>query len=78
MASCLTESDIEQLKLKIHTHAREGMAISIFALLWNMDRTVVKNVLHHLTEHDGQKTTPLVIAAMQGETKVVQVCHRLI
>ncbi|XP_005113592.3 protein fem-1 homolog B, partial [Aplysia californica] len=73
MASSLSVSDMEQLKFRIHMAAREGMAISIFALLWNMDKSVVKEILNHTTEHDGQKTTPLVIAAMQGETKVVQV-----
>ncbi|KAI8795419.1 protein fem-1 B [Biomphalaria glabrata] len=71
--SGLTPQEIELLKEKVHSAAREGMAISIFALLWNMDKPVVKEILDHQTECDGQKTTPLVIAAKLGETKVVQV-----
>lgn len=69
----LTTQEIRQLKEKVHTAAKEGMAISIFALLWNMDKPLVKEILDHLTECEGQKTTPLVIAAMLGQTKVVQV-----
>ncbi|KAH9495111.1 Protein fem-1 B [Bulinus truncatus] len=69
----LTQQEVEILKEKVHSAAREGMAISIFALLWNMDKPVVKEILDHQTECDGQKTTPLVIAAKIGETKVVQV-----
>lgn len=69
----LTKQEMEQLKEKVHSAAKEGMAISIFALLWNMDKPIVKEILDHQTESDGQKTTPLVIAAKLGETKVVQV-----
>lgn len=71
--AALTKQETEQLKEKVHSAAREGMAISIFALLWNMDKPIVKEILDHQSEFDGQKTTPLVIAAKLGETKVVQV-----
>ena len=73
MAFGLSDYEIEQLKVKVHTAAREGMAISIFALLLNMDKDVINNILNHVTEHDGQKTTPLIIASMLGEIKVIKV-----
>lgn len=68
-----TPEMIASLKTKVHNSARDGMAISIFAMLWNLDRHIVNEVLEHHTEEDGQKTTPLIIAARNGEEKVVQV-----
>nr|AIG62901.1 feminization-1b [Sinohyriopsis schlegelii] len=66
--------ELQTLKQKVHMAARDGMAISIFAMLWNLDRdSIVQEVLNHKTEEDGQKTTPLIIAARNGEEKVVQV-----
>ncbi|KAK3097697.1 hypothetical protein FSP39_012220 [Pinctada imbricata] len=71
MATDLKEDDLNSLKHKIYTSARDGMAVSIFAHLWNMDKTIVSEVLNHRTEEHGQKTTPLIIAAKKGEDKVV-------
>lgn len=73
MASEYTPEVIKTLKHKVFTSARDGMAISIFAMLWNVEREIVKEVLDHHTEEDGQKTTPLIIAARNGEEKVVAV-----
>lgn len=73
MAEELGPEMMKTLKQKVYVAARDGMAISIFAMLWNLDRTIVKEVLEHETEEDGQKTTPLIIAARNGEEKVVQV-----
>ena len=72
-SSEFTPEMIASLKGKVHQSARDGMAISIFAMLWNLDRHIVNEVLEHHTEEDGQKTTPLIIAARNGEEKVVQV-----
>ncbi|XP_076443652.1 protein fem-1 homolog B-like [Babylonia areolata] len=72
-SSEFTPEMIASLKAKVHQAARDGMAISIFAMLWNLDRHIVNEVLEHHTEADGQKTTPLIIAARNGEEKVVQV-----
>ncbi|GFS03468.1 protein fem-1 homolog B-like [Elysia marginata] len=69
----LTQEKIEKLKEKVHSAAKDGMAISIFAVLYDMDKAVVGEILSHITEDEGQKTTPLVAAAMGGSTKVVQV-----
>ncbi|KAK7501623.1 hypothetical protein BaRGS_00007054 [Batillaria attramentaria] len=73
MGSDFTPEMIAILKGKVYQAARDGMAISIFAMLWNLDRHIVNEVLEHHTEEDGQKTTPLIIAARNGEEKVVQV-----
>ena len=73
LSSEFTPEMIASLKGKVHQSARDGMAISIFAMLWNLDRHIVNEVLEHHTEADGQKTTPLIIAARNGEEKVVQV-----
>ncbi|KAK7116019.1 hypothetical protein V1264_001775 [Littorina saxatilis] len=72
-SSEFTPEMIASLKNKVHQSARDGMAISIFAMLWNLDRHIVNEVLEHHTEEDGQKTTPLIIAARNGEEKVVHV-----
>ena len=69
----LSKERTEKLKERVHSAAKHGMAISIFAVLYNMDKAVVKDILSHVTEDEGQKTTPLVAAAMGGATKVVQV-----
>lgn len=68
-----TKEKIEKLKEKVHSDAKHGMAISIFAVLYDMDKAIVEEILSHVTEDEGQKTTPLVAAAMGGSTKVVQV-----
>ena len=74
MSTDISEIEIQTLKHKVYLAARDGMAISIFAMLWNLDReTVVQEVLNHHTEEEGQKTTPLIIAARNGEEKVVNV-----
>ncbi|XP_067667145.1 protein fem-1 homolog B-like [Haliotis asinina] len=73
MASEFSPEMVKSLKQKVFTSARDGMAISIFAMLWNLDANIVDAVLNHYTEEDGQKTTPLIIAARNGEDKVVQV-----
>lgn len=65
--------DIQRLKQNIFNYARDGMAISIFAMLWNLDRSIIDEVLNHFTREDGQITTPLIIAARTGEEKVVHV-----
>ena len=74
MATEISKAEIQTLKHKVFLAARDGMAISIFAMLWNLDREkVVQEVLNHHTEEEGQKSTPLIIAARNGEEKVVHV-----
>ncbi|XP_060559598.1 protein fem-1 homolog B-like [Ruditapes philippinarum] len=74
MSTQISQIDLQILKKKVYQAARDGRAISIFAMLWNLDReSIVKEVLSNLTEENGQITTPLIIAARNGEEKVVQV-----
>ena len=73
MGSEYTPEIIDTLKQKVFISSRDGMAISIFAMLWNVERDIVRDVLNHYTAEDGQKTTPLVISARNGEEKVVAV-----
>ena len=73
MSVCnLSKTNVDILKTRVFQAARDGRAISVFAMLWNLDREkVVNDVLNHRTEEDGQRTTPLIIAARNGHEKVV-------
>ena len=65
-------TNMATLKEKVYTAARDGMAITIFAMLCQKDPVEVKEVLDHETEEGGQRTTPLIIAARNGHEKVVR------
>ena len=58
---------------KVFAAARDGKALSLFALLCHKHLRVVGNILSAETEEDGQKTTPFLIAARNGHNKVVSV-----
>nr|QYC92815.1 Fem-1b [Sinonovacula constricta] len=74
MATAVSVEKLELLKKDVFRSASNGHAISLFALLWNQDQeTVVKKVLSHRTEEEGQNTTPLIIAARNGHDKVVRI-----
>ncbi|XP_064621025.1 protein fem-1 homolog B-like [Lineus longissimus] len=63
---------MSSLKEKTHMAARDGMAISLFALLCNRRREEVNEALSHFTLENGQNTTPLIISARNGHSKVVR------
>ncbi|XP_061172554.1 protein fem-1 homolog B-like [Saccostrea echinata] len=65
--------DINVLKQKVYAAARDGRAISLFAVLWNLNQKLVDEVLHCHTSENGQITTPIIIASRNGEEKVVSV-----
>lgn len=71
--SLASEESLNTLKAKVYACARDGMAISIFAMLWNLDKLIITSVLNHTTEENEQNTTPLIIAARNGEVKVVSI-----
>lgn len=72
--SNICKNDIfNKLKKKVHACARDGMAISLFAMLWNSDKAVIQEVLNHRTKENDQETTPLIIAARNGSEKVVSI-----
>ncbi|XP_062620952.1 protein fem-1 homolog B-like [Saccostrea cucullata] len=65
--------DKNVLKQKVYAAARDGRAISLFAVLWNLNQELVDEVLHSHTSENGQITTPVIIASRNGEEKVVSV-----
>uniref|UniRef100_K1R814 Protein fem-1 homolog B n=1 Tax=Magallana gigas TaxID=29159 RepID=K1R814_MAGGI len=67
------EGEIKTLKQRVHAAARDGRAISIFAMLWNLSSDLVDEVLDFHTSENGQITTPLIIACRNGEEKVVSI-----
>ena len=68
-ASSVNENSLEY---KVHVAARDNMSLTLYALLSQKNHEEVKKLLHNLTEEDGQKTTPLIIAGKNGHDKVVQ------
>ncbi len=69
---CEMSSNLHNLKERIFCAAKDGMAITIYAMLSNKQDEEVKEVLKHETEENGQKTTPFLIAARNGYEKVVR------
>ena len=68
-----TAEEIGALKQCVHSAARDGRAISIFAMLWNLDKHLLDEILDCHTSENGQITTPLIIACRNGEEKVVSI-----
>nr|CAD7605108.1 unnamed protein product [Timema genevievae] len=81
---CVTEEDcaktlpvrpykVKTLKERVYYAARDGMAITLFALLSEKKCDIVQELLNQqVVEEDGQRCTPLIIAARQGHEKVVK------
>ena len=68
-----TAEEIGAVKQCVHSAARDGRAISIFAMLWNLDKHLLDDILDCHTSENGQITTPLIIACRNGEEKVVSI-----
>ncbi|XP_013413560.1 protein fem-1 homolog B [Lingula anatina] len=60
------------LRERVYAAARDGMAISMFAILCSKNMDEIKDALEHVTEEDGQRVTPLIIAAKNGHDKVIK------
>lgn len=71
MMMMMSESS-DSLKTRVYYAARDGMAITLYALLADKPRDEVDKMLVQVVEEDGQKCTPLVIAARNGHDKVVK------
>ena len=51
MSTQISQLDLQILKKKVYQAARDGRAISIFAMLWNLDReSIVKEVKFNITK----------------------------
>lgn len=48
MSTKVSSFELQQLKVKVYQAARDGRAISIFAMLWNLDRQTVVNEVRNL------------------------------
>ena len=65
-------SKTEGLEYRVFCAARDGMAITVYAMLCNKTPKESASILSHLTEEEGQGTTPFIIAARNGHDKVVK------
>jgi len=57
---------------KVFSSARDGRAITIFALLCQRSQCEIDKILCSVTEEDDQKTTPFLIAARNGHDTVIR------
>ncbi|GIY64659.1 protein fem-1 homolog B [Caerostris darwini] len=64
--------DMDSLRRRIYYAAREGMAITLYALLSNTARSEWVHYLEHPVEDEGHKCTPLLIAAINGHDNVIK------
>ncbi|XP_074650025.1 protein fem-1 homolog B-like [Tubulanus polymorphus] len=71
-ASVKSSSDSYALTRKVFKAARDGMAISLYALLCSKTPDEIHEALTYQSEEDGQKTTPLIISARNGHARVVR------
>lgn len=57
---------------KVFNAAKDGRAITIFALLCQRSQYEIDEILCSVTEEDEQKTTPFLIAARNGHSTVIR------
>uniref|UniRef100_A0A1B6ET95 Protein fem-1 homolog B n=2 Tax=Proconiini TaxID=565685 RepID=A0A1B6ET95_9HEMI len=64
----------QSLKNRVYYAARDGMAVTLCALLSDRDEDVVKELVNQeVIDPEGQRCTPLIVAARHGHDKVVKV-----
>jgi Fem-1 family protein b len=63
----------DDLCSQVHCACRDGKAITLAALLLDKTDDQLRSALSHLSEENGQLTTPLLIAARNGHVKVVEI-----
>ncbi|XP_043933603.1 protein fem-1 homolog B [Protopterus annectens] len=56
----------------VYKAASEGRVLTLAALLLNRKENEIRYLLSYVTQHGGQRSTPLIIAARNGHTKVVR------
>ena len=67
----MSENQTQFLKGEVWRAARDGLAEKIKVTLENVECDIVTEILNHHTTEDGQSTTPLIIAVIQGHKDVV-------
>lgn len=63
---------MEGLAGYVYKAASEGRVLTLAALLLNRSESDIKYLLGYVSQHGGQRSTPLIIAARNGHTKVVR------
>lgn len=61
------------LTYRVYFAARDGLTITLYALLADKPTECIRRALNHSVEDSGQKCTPLLIAARNGHNKAVKV-----
>lgn len=64
--------DIDSLRHRVYYAARDGMAITLYALLSSTPKSDLYHYLEHPVEDEGHKCTPLLIAAINGHDNVIK------
>ena len=67
----MSENKTKFLQNEVWWAVRDGQTNRLKALLNDVDKDVVCEVLSHYTNEDGQSTPPLIIAAMKGNEEAV-------
>ncbi|KAF2360217.1 Ankyrin repeat-containing domain [Trinorchestia longiramus] len=69
---------LESIKKKVYYAARSGMSVNLTELLSDssLDKAATEDMLSQIVEEDGQKCTPLIIAARNGHDKAVRMLLR--
>lgn len=63
---------MESLAGYVYKAASEGRVLTLAALLLNHSEPEIQYLLSFVTQLDGQRSTPLIIAARNGHDKVVR------
>lgn len=66
------EAAMEGLAGYVYKAASEGRVLTLAALLLNRSESDIKYLLGYVSQHGGQRSTPLIIAARNGHAKVVR------
>lgn len=74
LESSLTDKAMSEQSVtkKVFSAARDGRAITIFALLCQRSQCEIDKILCSVTEEDDQYTTPFLIAARNGHSTVIR------
>jgi len=65
-------SDQQSVAKKVFGAARDGRAITVFALLCQRNQCDIDKILGYVSDEDDQKTTPFLIAARNGHSAVIR------
>lgn len=65
-------NESESLEERVYVAARDGLTVSLYAILGERDAADQKRLLEVKTLHEGHGITPLMVAAKSGHAKIVQ------